>query len=833
MAGIKVPQYNVYKIGTTKLKYHNWNLENYTVKEARHCNELVALFEGEEFRLIAKIRNRPIREINFLEEILMVVIDSPGDFSKAVRKKGITINGITYKRFLGTAGGLKNNTILFVNQNIIEELSRRCRCDRKDIPIVPAKLEAYQALTCSASQPICEPNGILVVSDALVNIVADIIYIDDSDPDAKEPQMEPKRGETLENNATDGFNLCTIEYMRRVAESLDIDYVPSGVCLRNAWLKGMLYPFPIREFAEEMNNGEFIVNDIWGNPKDLRNIEMILTESSLKLWKAYDSIEDYVSSYRKNGYGFAVTKIAPHVLDEQRLLNYQYLQSYDFTDEDIVELCKPTVDFLKAACCGDYKATKRFIGIAGSVEHNTWQEALTKSEYMLGDPFIISAVHKMIERKIDDAKIGKLIVNGNYQIVSGDPFILMQHVCGLVETGLLKKGEIYSRYWVDKEVPEVVTFRSPMTSHNNIVKHKIACNETARKWYRYTPTVLIVNSFDTTCQAENGMDYDGDLAFTTNNKVLLDRHVQMPAIICIQRNVDKIIPLEEDMIKMEKNAMGNKVGTITNRVTAMMEVQSRFEKGSPEYEVLSKRIACGQLYQQNEIDKIKGIVAKPMPTYWYNRRACEDDFQKSICVDKKPYFMTYVYDDYKKKYKSYMDNSDASSRILFNLPLTKLLEIDNPTEEQCQFVECFHRRQPFGMGKCAMNKICWHIEREFENYEIRLKQQSSFDHTIFQSSCEYSEEKAVEVISLGKEYLHQRRKVKTDLSLSPEERTRLYRLISKEYKDSLENICPEPEERLNLMLDLYYKQRIPGQMFWDCCGGLYIKKIGDTTNAYS
>ena len=73
--------------------------------------------------------------------------------------------------------------------------------------------------------------------------------------------------------------------MKRVAESLGIDYVPSGVCLRNAWLKGMMYPFPIEEFAREINGGQYIVNDICGNPKDLRNIEMILTESSLKLWK--------------------------------------------------------------------------------------------------------------------------------------------------------------------------------------------------------------------------------------------------------------------------------------------------------------------------------------------------------------------------------------------------------------------------------------------------------------------------------------------------------------------------------------------------------------------
>ena len=41
--------------------------------------------------------------------------------------------------------------------------------------------------------------------------------------------------------------------------------------------------------------------------------------------------------------------------------------------------------------------------------------------------------------------------------------------------------------------------------------------------------------------------------------------------------------------------MGNKVGVITNRVTAMMEVQSHFNPDSREYKELDYRIATGQL----------------------------------------------------------------------------------------------------------------------------------------------------------------------------------------------------------------------------------------------
>lgn len=84
--------------------------------------------------------------------------------------------------------------------------------------------------------------------------------------------------------------------------------------------------------------------------------------------------------------------------------------------------------------------------------------------------------------------------------------------------------------------------------------------------------------------------------------MLLRRHRKLPPIICIQRNVEKIVPTEKDIIRVNRNGMGNQVGVITNRVTAMMEVQSHFNPDSREYKELDYRIATGQLYQQNEID---------------------------------------------------------------------------------------------------------------------------------------------------------------------------------------------------------------------------------------
>lgn len=502
MAGINVLQYDIFKIETKQLKYNNWSL-NISKDEAYASNSLVALFESELFRLIAKILQQPIEEVEFSDYVASIVISNKKHFERATSKDGVEINGHCFKRFVGTSGGLKKNSIIFVNAEILDELNRRCECGRKtDVPMVPAKYETYKALTCSASQPICWPRGILVVDDCLIKIRDVVKVIEDGD----EPTVSEPHEVEMENNACDGFNLCTPAYMRRIAESLDLDYIPSGVCLRNAWLKGMLYAFPIMEFADEIAGGDYMVQDIWGEWHDIRDIDLIINESTLKLWKCYDSIDEYVAACKENGYSFAITKIAPEVLEDERMTNYQYLQSYDLSDDDIVELCQPTIKWLQDSMGEDYKSVLRFLGITDQVKHNTWQQALYLDERLLKSPFILNSIRRMIRLKIDEAKIGKLIVHGNYQLASGDPFIFMQHVFGLKPTGLLSANECYSKYWVDENVTEIVAFRSPMTVHNNIRKVRVVNNEEVEKWYRYMRTIFIINGFDTFCAAENGCD---------------------------------------------------------------------------------------------------------------------------------------------------------------------------------------------------------------------------------------------------------------------------------------------------------------------------------------
>ena len=92
MAGIKVPQYDIFKIGTDELEYNNWDF-HITKDEGYRRNQMISLFEAQEFRLIADILGQDISEIDFSNYLFVVVIDSNKGFDKALRKTGIKING--------------------------------------------------------------------------------------------------------------------------------------------------------------------------------------------------------------------------------------------------------------------------------------------------------------------------------------------------------------------------------------------------------------------------------------------------------------------------------------------------------------------------------------------------------------------------------------------------------------------------------------------------------------------------------------------------------------------------------------------------------------------
>jgi len=103
-------------------------------------------------------------KLQYKPEYLSVTMSKISDFQKL--NKGFKINGIEYKRLVGTASGVKVNNVIYCavknkqGKNIYDEITKRMNCGRDlEKKIVAGKFEAYKALTCSASVPVPCPEG--------------------------------------------------------------------------------------------------------------------------------------------------------------------------------------------------------------------------------------------------------------------------------------------------------------------------------------------------------------------------------------------------------------------------------------------------------------------------------------------------------------------------------------------------------------------------------------------------------------------------------------------------------------------------------------------------
>lgn len=803
---------------------------------------------------IRKLRNEPnsvqnrkaikqlymrLDAIQFKPDYMCLIIDKEKDYHRACQ--GFSINGINYKRLLGTNGGIKNSTIVFVSERLSDELKRRIENDRdQNKALVTAKLEAYKALTCSASTPVSLPNGIMVVDDCETEFLSDIVYL--TDEGDGEPVMEARSQVPVQLDESDGYGIMLPSLAKRWSEEIGLDYMVSGVNTRFSFEKGMVFTFDFLDFAENVA-GKYVVKDAWGNDVDIRNVELILTTSMVKLWDSYESCDDYIQKSVNNGYTFGIAKACPKELESERNLNYQFIQSYNLSDDDIERLIAPTMQEIRDVLGGDWTKTVLFMKgnslNEGNIEtvENSYIKALMIDRRMLNDPFVRNSVYQLIRNRINEAKVGVLKVHGNYSIVCGDPYSLCQNIFGMPVTGLLKAGEIYNKYWSDCGAKKLACFRAPMTCHNNIRAVRPNSSDAALYWYQYMSACTVFNSWDTAAHALNGMDKDGDLVMLTDNEVLVDNLIELPALMCAQRRATKKISTEEDFIRSNVESFGNDIGKTTNWITSMFEVQSKYNPADQEYQILEYRIRCGQLYQQNAIDKAKGIVAKPMPREWHDRHAVNliEDPEKrklyrDIVADRKPYFMRYIYPALMKQYNTYIKNTDRNALREFQMTVGELSQLpyDQLTDRQKDFLRYFEVRLPVGTGDCVMNKICRRFEQEFDGYIGKTLGRVKFDYEIMKSDSGYTYSQMSAVRKLYEEY---RKKLQSYAVFSRYERVDEDDLIStvasmrEEFVRECDTVCQNNAILCDIMLDLCYCRSSSKRFAWDICGEQIIVNL--------
>ena len=871
----------LFKIGSKRLAEANWDLQ-ITRMEALQRNELVALASSTTLRMIDGINGVDYKEkevrikqlkkeigdlkqlpntkanrdkliakqtefnkLVFMEDYLCVVMETKKDYDRAV--KGFKVNGIEYVRLLSTSAGVKKNTIVFTSKRIKEQLLFQLNAERDlSKAFVPAKLEAYVSLACSASIPVSTPNGIVVVHDPETVFYDDVILVNGLE--SLRPKVTIEKDYETKLSTCDGLGLMSPELAKRWAEEVEEDYLPAGVCIRNAFCKGMAFTFDFKAFAREVAQTEEVI-DVWGYKHNINDIELVLTTSMLKLWDSYLSIEDYLDKSSRNGHTFALTKITDEELDNEQTMNYQFLQSLELEDDDIYNLIKPTLDEIDDILNYDYRKAITYLRGVNLTEKTVkrppfdYTTAMMIDKDMLNDPYTYSKIRNNIKNRIDQVKLGVINVHGNFSILSGDPYTLCQNMFNLPVTGLLKRGQIYSYYWQSRGVDKVAGFRAPMTVHNNIVVKEIANNEEVNKWYKYMNTVTILNSWDNACATLNGADFDGDTIMTTDNEYVLKGIKPTLPIVCLQGASSKIIPKEKDFIKANKASFGSAIGTITNYATSMYNVISNFEEGTPEYNELLYRLMCMQDYQQAEIDKAKGCLARPVLKEWYDYKVnkitsndteeeiAEKRFNLSILANKKPYFFIYNYDKLKSEFMEYYKPNNQVCRVKYKCEIHELYKKENKTEKELEFIRNYEFGSPVNVTPCLCNKIAWMVEDHFRDVSLLYKSEPFDCELLKNPSIQYSTRMFNKIKNIKDEY---DKAVKnmiichySNINSKEDEMSVMSfkESMASEFREQCLKVCTDEEVLCNIVVDLCYTSNKSKQFAWDLFGNIMINNL--------
>lgn len=774
----KLQQFHITKFPSGRLNRFNYNIQR-TFDDAASNQELISLGDSQLLRTVRSIRyrrnpesvkydefklknllhyrnilkkdpainqqqilsiNQQISEMLSVPEVISVVFEFSKHY-KDIVKQGLYINGYKYVRLLCSAGQARNNTVIFIREDYEKEVKQRLRCGAKDIPITKNKWNAYFALCSSSTYLVSKPN-ITVINDCEIKMKKMVDWVSPNEtpsPLCNNEVVNPIEKE-LDFNLFDGCGAISVECAERWAKELDLDYVPAAFCIRCAYVKGMVFVVDFKKFAKEISPTS-LITDIYGNTKDVQDIDIILTKSQFKLSGAYDSIEQYERCCTENEIYWGVSRVTPKYDDEYFRSNYQFCQVLDLKDEDIPELCNDTVNWLSNIVGNDINYTLLYLmGNAcndpnldlqhlGGVVSDPIVGALILNHRMIDDEFVQRSIRQSINKKIKESYIGKLILKGNFSVMIPDMYAFMEHAFGMEVKGLLKEHEHYSHFWNQYGVTDVVAMRSPLTWRSEVNKLNLIKNEKTEEWFKHLYSGIVYNVWGCDCMLHADSDFDGDIVATTNNAVFLRRRYNNLPITYEKMTVPKQIIKEHQLYQADIKSFNSEIGGITNDSTTMYDVLARYENvpgKEKEANELITRLKLSRKAQGDAIDKAKGVKIVPRPSHWtkfqqYNPDIPKSitDFNNSIVANKKPYFFRYVYNAVGSEYVAFQKSANHYCQMIFQKSIDDLLHSNNLTKEENDYLENkYYPYLPVIDNNGAMNKICHYMEKSLKQYSL-------------------------------------------------------------------------------------------------------------------
>ncbi len=811
-----------------------------------------------------KEMKKKIVKMSYIPEYITIVIEDDTHYDYLF-ENGLRINNILYFRISTSAGQGRVSTVTFCSSEVLESVNNILDNGRdKNKPFSPSKFNAYKGTYGSATKVVTTPR-FCVVPDYESDDTYTVNWVteteDEQDDDINEKII------TKKFPRWDGMGLISPKMAKQWAKDLDLDYIPAQFCIRQSFLKGMVCVFPFHEFCETENNGNYKIKSIYKDKNgnnievDLKDIDVIITESQFKLWDSYYSLESYIENCEKNNLKWGVSLYTDKELKNILKMNYQFLQALNIKKDDIPELCNDFVKWIKGVNSENIWYTLLFLlGInvtETSIKNyfkdnkNYWVKSLIVNHNLINDKYIKQKIYNLIKKKITNGCIGSIVLEGNNQTLVSDPYAMMEYLCEHEEIkGLLGKNKYYSNYWNNKNIKEIVGMRPPLTYRSECLKMNLDNTDKQRYWYRYLYGGIIVNIHGHETDNWAGSDWDFDFLSTTSNKIVIKSVFQNEyPVVYLPPKPEKILFTDKDLYISDKFTFGSKIGAITNKstsATCLLEyIEKEYGINSREYKTTLNRIRMCTKLQSAQIDKAKiGREVKGIPKIWYDRKYIngldipneEKEFLKRILLDRHPYFFIYLYPDTRRNYKKYMEEYNLSSKHKFGKTINELIEKVDKTEEENLYLDSFYKYMPIIYNDSVMNNVCRYVESINFNIKENIKKNDIKDiHLILMRNENVLDEDTYAKVLIGYKNLMSEIKnlnnVKTINFKNKYDETMAQSVnsIYENFKNKMDELCSDVYELTDYLIKIFYVE-FPNSnkdLLWSIYGDCIFKNVLD------
>lgn len=427
-------------------------------------------------------------------------------------------NGKIFDVFASGASDNRKATDAWVRHDLVPELGKWCMCglQTKNMKLAINKYMAYIGLLFSASKRFAEVFGekinirrvaIIKDVDVFVNALVDFV--------AAEGEVSRKISRKLVINAFDGFGI-----MRKTITKGE------SVTIRGPWLKAFVQAIDWHKLVAfcVARGIKLSFIDFWGNEIQLKDVDMILTESCFKTVRLYESWDQYCTAFEELGHEIRVC-VREHA-PKLKGLPYQQGQTLMGNEDDAMFFAMHAK-----------KTVYKYHDVAGAPKllRGAHQQAAKMYPALMTECHTKRAMQEMYTTKRNDMLGGRIPELGYNAFLAPDPVAFAEHLFGLPINGFLKAGECFCAS-AKKGLVDVT--RSPHLDNAHVLLNNVASCPLAEG-----PTMFI-NIFDTTT-IQLRADYDGDHVWYSQDEHLLR---------LVEETYEKLnnIPVDWDVTKAEK-----------------------------------------------------------------------------------------------------------------------------------------------------------------------------------------------------------------------------------------------------------------------------------------